>query len=127
MEKALANLIKIANYDLKVAEGCYKDRFYITSVEKCHNALEKILKAIIVSNEQNVPKIHDLYRLTQEAVIENLQSDIKLFLDELNDVYMNTRYPDDFDTLEDELTEKEVGEILRQTKRIFSWLKKKIA
>lgn len=120
------NWLKIAKYDLKAANDSFTCGNYLTCIEKCHNALEKILKAIIASQNQSPSKIHALLRLSSEAVIENLQTDIKKFFDELDTMYISTRYPEDFEMLQASINEEDANRILKETKRIFTWLEKKI-
>ncbi|MDD9898194.1 MAG: HEPN domain-containing protein, partial [Candidatus Melainabacteria bacterium] len=91
MSKASENWLKIAKYDLKVAGDCFKATNYLACAEKCHNALEKLLKGVITENKQEPKKIHDLLRLASEALIENLQKDVKVLFQELDSIYMNTR------------------------------------
>jgi len=69
---------------------------YLTCIEKCHDALEKLLKGIITENDKQPLKIHDLLRLVSEALVEK------------------------------SLDEVETGRIFKETKRIFSWLEKKL-
>jgi HEPN domain-containing protein len=100
-------------------EPCKKLNLY-------HNALEKLLKGIISSHGEQPAKIHDLMRLMSQARIENLQSDIKEILDELNTLYYSTRYPEDFDSLHADISEDKTALILKETRKIFSWLEKKL-
>ena len=65
-------------------------------------------------------------RLMSQARIENLQSDIKEILDELNTLYYSTRYPEDFDSLDSDISEDKTALVLKETRRIFSWLEKKL-
>jgi HEPN domain-containing protein len=120
------NWLKIARYDLKAAEAAFKSSLFIKVYENSHAALEKLLKAVIVENDKDPKKIHDLLRLASEAVIENLKEDVKEVLDELNTVYFSTRYPEDFDELEKELNKEKTKDLLKQVRRIFTWLEEKI-
>jgi HEPN domain-containing protein len=119
VKKATANWLKIAQYDLKVANDNFKAGNLVASIEKCHNALEKLLKGIITENDEEPKKIHDLLRLVSEASITNLQDDVKDTLQELNSIYVNTRYPEEFELIQERLDEKRSKEILSETKRIF--------
>ncbi len=126
VSKAAENWLKIAKYDLKVAVDCFNATNYVASMEKCHNALEKLLKGIITENNQEPQKIHDLLRLASEALIENLQNDVKDLFSELDSIYMNTRYPDEFEMIQERLDETKTSKILSETRRVFAWLEKKI-
>lgn len=126
MKKKAANWLKIARYDLRAAQLAYDGQLYLTCIEKCHDSLEKLLKSIISENDKQPQKIHDLLRLTSEALIDNLQKDIVDVLNDLNNIYMSTRYPDEIEIIEKDLDDEETKRIFTETKRIFVWLEKKL-
>lgn len=126
MKQATENWLKIAKYDLKVANDNFKLANFITVVEKCHCSLEKLLKGIITENNQEPQKIHDLLRLASEAMITDLQDDTLRVMRELDQAFMSTRYPDEYEYLYKDLDEHKTKNILDKTKGIFTWLEKKI-
>lgn len=126
MNQEAKNWLKIAKYDLRSAEVSYENQLYLKVYENSHSALEKLLKGVISSRNEKPSKIHDLLRLASQAVIENLQSELREVLDELNTVYFSVRYPEDFDMIQDSITQEKAGNIIKEAKRIFSWLEKKI-
>lgn len=126
MKKSTENWLKIAKRDLKYAKDNLTIGNYILSIEKSHSALEKLLKALIIEQGQIPSRVHNLLKLAGEALINNLQEDIKAFLDELSDSYIPTRYPDDFDELEKKYNFETSSKIIYETERIFKWLEKKI-
>ncbi len=126
MKDSALNWIKIAKVELRAAESLYNDCNYIKSIEHCHAALEKILKGLITENGQIPAKIHDLLKLASIAIIENIQVEVQDLFDELNEVYMATRYPDEFVEVEKEIGEAKTKEILEKTKKAFKWIEKKI-
>lgn len=126
MKKKSENWLKIARYDLKAAQLAYDGNLYLTCIEKCHDALEKLLKSIITENDKQPQKIHDLLRLATEAIVGNLQQDILDVLNDLNNIYMSTRYPDEIEIIEKSLDDDETKRIFKETKRIFIWLEKKL-
>ncbi|MFZ4084927.1 MAG: HEPN domain-containing protein, partial [Vampirovibrionia bacterium] len=50
MKKDTDNWLKIAKYDLRAAQVSFDGEMYLTCVEKCHNAVEKLLKGIITEH-----------------------------------------------------------------------------
>lgn len=126
MKPSSENWLKIARYDLKVAHDNFKSGNNMAAIEKCHNSLEKLLKGIISENKQQPSKVHDLLRLCSEALIINLQSDVQDLFQELNSIYMTTRYPDEFDLIQERLDKERTEKILKETKKIFLWLEKKL-
>lgn len=127
MKPETENWLKIARYELKVAKSLIKEDLFLKVVEHCHAALEKLLKGIITEQGKSTPpKIHDLLKLSSIALIKNLQDDIKKVLDKLNELYMTSRYPENFEGVLSYLSKDKTKEILKSTKRIFIWLEKKI-
>ena len=126
MKKKSENWLKIARYDLKAAQLAYDGHLYLTCIEKCHDALEKLLKGLITENDKQPQRIHDLLRLVGEALVDNLQKDVLDILNDLNSIYMSTRYPDEIDMIEKSLDDDETKRIFLETKRIFAWLEKKL-
>lgn len=126
MKDITQNWLKVAKNDLKVAEDNFKIANYLNCIEKCHAALEKLLKGIIAESNQTPPKVHNLLKLASVAVIENLQKDLRALFDELSDCYISLRYPDNFDEIEGKYNKDETSRVLKATKGVFSWLKEKI-
>ncbi len=126
MKEASANWLTIAKKDLKVANDNFGMANYLTCIEKCHAALEKLLKGIITENNNSPSKVHNLLRLAGEAVIINLQEDTKKLFDELSDCYISLRYPDDYYEVEQEYNQEKTKHILKETKRVFTWLESKL-
>jgi HEPN domain-containing protein len=126
LKKDTDNWLKIAKYDLRAAQVSFDGEMYLTCVEKCHNAVEKLLKGIITEHGKVPSKIHNLLKLTSEALIDNLQDDIKSLFNKLNQIYTSTRYPDELDEIEELLSKPETEKILQATKEILKWLEKKI-
>ncbi len=58
-------------------------------------------------------------------MIKNLQDDVKKVLSKLNELYMTTRYPENFEEVVSYLSKDKTKEILKSTERIFIWLEKK--
>lgn len=126
MKESSKNWLRIAKYDLKTADINFKADQYIACIEKCHNSLEKLLKGLISENDESPKKVHDLLLLASQAHITNLQSDIQSIFDELNDMYMSTRYPDEFLEIEQEISKPKTQDLLSKTKETFKWLEQKI-
>ncbi len=126
MKDSTQNWIKIAKVELRAADSLYKDANYIKSIEHCHAALEKMLKGLISEKNEIPAKIHDLLKLASVAILENIKIETKDLFDELNEIYMSTRYPDEFVEVEKEISEPKTKDILEKTKKTFKWIEKKI-
>ena len=127
MKPETENWLKIAKYDLKVANGNFKSGFYLKVFENCHSALEKLIKGIITENKtEEPPKIHNLLKLCSLAIVEELSSEIQKMFNELNSIYYLTRYPHDFDYLEKLLSKDRAEDIYNRTEKVFKWLEEKL-
>lgn len=63
----------------------------------CQQSIEKSFKAVIEEHENSIPKLHDLIRLYDRIVNVGVKLDFDfLMLIEINNVYIESRYPTDF-------------------------------
>jgi HEPN domain-containing protein len=74
---------EFAKQDLKDAEILLKNRSTKGCVWHCHQAIEKILKAIIIEKGKRPRKIHDLIELLKEANVK-LPKELSNFIEGLN-------------------------------------------
>lgn len=86
-----------AKADLEAAEILMKHPksswSYQLAVLHCHQAIEKLLKTVIVSKGKEVYKIHDIVKLAETSKLE-LPPESQEYLKELNVHYQPSRYPD---------------------------------
>ena len=82
--------LKYADDDLAGAEILLNEKIYNIVCFHCQQAVEKLLKSIIAAYGQEIPRIHNLIRLT--SICEELHGDSFALDDEalifLNDVYI---------------------------------------
>ncbi len=73
-----------ARYDLDTAHAMLNSKRYLYVVFCCQQAIEKSIKAIILSKTQKFPpRLHNLLRLAEIAEIE-IEEDTRAFLGELS-------------------------------------------
>ena len=53
MRPETENWLKIARYELKVAESLLKDGLFLKVIEHCHASLEKLIKGIIAEQDKD--------------------------------------------------------------------------
>jgi len=97
-----ANDLLVAK-DLQLQEA-YTRRAILTH---CQQSAEKYLKAFILKNGLAFEKIHDLLRLNKRC--EVYDEDFKMLKDDLSwlsSMYLESRYPDDFEDIDIEDAEK---------------------
>jgi len=123
MTSATKNWIDTANYDLKTAEVMLKSGRHIYVVFMCHLSIEKMIKAVISTEVKGLPpKSHSLLYLSQKALLtypENIQS----FIEQLDNVSVVTRYPEDLKKISREFNKKKVEEVFKMARRTLRWLR----
>lgn len=85
---------KTADDDIDTAAILIKSGKYIEGMFFCHLSIEKILKAIVVKQNENIPpRSHDLFYLAEQATITitETQSD---FMQILMKYQLEGRYPE---------------------------------
>jgi len=135
-EEKVAYWTKISDDDLEVAETMLKNnhRLYtgfmlaLGEAHVCHQTIEKIFKAGYqkIKNE-TPPYSHDLPRLAQLAGFYDLFSEEqKLFVNALNPLNIEARYPDYKNQIARMLTNERCKQIFEQTKQLQQWIKETI-
>lgn len=123
--KPPAEWFKQAEYDLKTAEAMFEAGRYIYTVFMCHLSIEKALKGFYAKKlKQNPVKTHDLSYLAEKIELR-LPKAHQVFLEDLNDLSIPARYPDELEKLIKQYKKDNTKKILSQTKELWRWLKKK--
>jgi HEPN domain-containing protein len=93
MEKkdAIGYWVAQSGRDIATATDLFVTNHYDWSLFMWHLAIEKILKACIISQDKQPLYIHDLYRLAQEAHIE-LTPELIAELNEITTFNIEARY-----------------------------------
>ena len=88
----------------------------------CQQAIEKRLKGLVIKQTKEMPpRTHDLLRLVGIAKIE-LSGEQELFLRQLGNYYIETRYPEEMQELVSKATRKLAHTYLAKTKGFIKWL-----
>ena len=113
-----------AQHDFESAETIFNSGRYDWSLFIGHLALEKLLKSIFVSinDNENPPKTHNLVRLAELSKIE-LNDEQKYLLDKINDFNIQTRYPDYKMEFYKRCDEVYANEWLGKIREFYKWLK----
>lgn len=91
----------------------------------CQQAIEKTFKAILVEQNKEIFKIHDLARLNELTKIELSAKDLEFIL-KLNNYYLKSRYPDLIYAPLAKPDNKLTLQIYSQTIKLHAWLIKKL-
>src|SRR3989338_6267591 len=129
MDELAQKWLDLAEGDLEAAETLFENpksqRSYQIAVHHCHQAVEKLLKMMIVLTGREVAKIHDLSRLL-ELLDESLPGKLVDYIDELNPHYNVPRYLD-LPSMGPSFTydNKAARYHVEKSKELFIWVKKK--
>lgn len=124
MKEKTKTWLELAENDLELAQSIVKNknRAYF-AVHFCHQAIEKILKAIVQEHTEVAPKrTHNFKALCEQANII-LATSIETFLIKLAPHYLASRYPEDLQLLYKKYTESYVRTLLQDTTEAFQWFK----
>jgi len=128
MNKKVKYWVEISDYDFETAKAMLQTKRYLYVGFMCHQAVEKILKAYYVFTKDSQSKFtHRLTYLTEATGLEELLSDEqKLFIDELEPLNIEARYPTYKDKLFKKLNLEKCRNILENTEEFIRWIKKKL-
>jgi len=127
-EEKMQYWINLSDYDLETAEAMMNTKRFLYVGFMCHQVIEKIFKAGYVKIKNETPPFsHDLPRLADLAdFYDLLTNEQKLFLNALNPLNIEARYPDYKEKLKKLLTDERCKQIFEQTKQLQQWTKEKI-
>ena len=114
-----------AEKDLKAIKKTLEDPD-LTNIAAFHaqQSIEKVFKAVILNNNETIPKIHNLIKLF--GIIKNqinINFDMKT-LERINETYIDSRYPSELGLLpEGQPSVETVEEFYKMTFEIFSQIK----
>lgn len=111
---------ELSEYDMKTAEAMLQSKRYLYVGFMAHQAIEKILKAYLVHvGSKTVPFSHSLSLLAKKADIYNSFSDKqKDFVDLLEPLNIEARYPTNKQQLLENLTPGRCSEILHEARSL---------
>jgi len=124
MKKQAKEWLKFAKIDLQTTKAIISDENLSTTaafhIQQC---VEKSLKALLELFNRKVPRIHDLIKLKEKIDTEIKELNIKVdeeIIDQINQVYIDSRYPSDFGLLPEGKPSKEKIQIfLDEAEEIF--------
>lgn len=120
--------IEISDYDLDTAEAMLVSKRYLYVGFMCHQAIEKIFKAYFTSSKlETAPYSHSLSYLAKKGdFYEEFSEDQKDFIDQIEPLNIEARYPSHKERLLKSLTENKCIEILNKTIDLQRWIKAKL-
>ena len=127
-KQILKNWILFAKSDLDAAKRLFDSSkptqwTYLLTLYHCQQAIEKILKMLIIKKGKELLKIHDLLRLIELSEIKLSENDFEL-VKKLNKFYLKSRYPDIIYKPLPKSNKEQTKKYLQKTEKLFLWLKK---
>jgi HEPN domain-containing protein len=128
MDEKVSYWADIAKYDLETAEAMLTTGRYLYVGFMCHQAIEKILKAHYqLMKGKMPPKTHNLLFLFEETDLIALCDDSQIqFLNTLNPMNVEARYPEYKEGLAAFLTCERAQAVLKTTKELYQWIVKRL-
>ena len=128
IEEKINYWVELSDYDLDTAVAMLQTRRYLYVGFMCHQAIEKIFKAVYSKNIENTPPfVHKLSFIAQQGnFYEHFSEAQKDFIDQMEPLNIKTRYPDDKKELAKKLNHVKCVEIFDKTKELLQWTKGKL-
>lgn len=125
MKKKTKTWLGLATNDLALAqELLQKKRKAYYAAHFCHQAIEKLLKAIISERTNEIPlPTHNFKLLLDQSRLKDIPEDKKRFIFGLTPHYIGTKYPEDIAELYKHYTPFFVKKLYKKTREVFAWLK----
>ncbi len=120
--------VEISDYDLETAEAMLRSKRYLYVGFMCHQTIEKIFKAnFSAKKSETAPYSHSLsYLAKQGGFYDSFTERQKDFIDQIEPLNIEARYPSHKERLLKSLTEEKCSEILQMTKELQQWIKEKL-
>ena len=120
--------IELSDYDLETAEAMLSSKRFLYVAFMCHQATEKIFKAFYTKNHSEpAPFSHNLSYLAKKGSFYDLFSeDQKEFIDQLEPLNIEARYPTHKERLLKSLTPERCSELINKTRTLQQWIKMKL-
>ena len=120
--------VELADYDFETAQAMFETKRFLYVGFMCHQVIEKMLKAYW-SNvlEEPALKIHSLSRLAEKNGLDkDISEEQTDFIDSLEPLNIEARYPSYKDRLMNTLTEERCKELIKQTDELRLWIKNRL-
>ncbi len=128
MDKKVKYWIELSDYDLETAEAMLTSKRFLYVGFMCHQTIEKVFKAYYTLLKSDVaPFSHSLSYLAKKGGLYDLfTEEQKDFIDQIEPLNIEARYPSHKERLLKSLTEDKCKEIIDKTKSIQEWIKGKL-
>jgi HEPN domain-containing protein len=120
--------VELSDYDFETAEAMLVSGRYLYVGYMCHQTIEKILKSYFSFKFNETPPFsHNLSYLAEKSGLIDLLPDEYLhFINILEPLNIEARYPTHKGELLKSLSKKRCEEILLKTKKLQKWVKERL-
>ena len=125
MRQKTKTWVRLAENDLSLAKDLMgkKGRAYYAA-HFCHQAIEKMLKAVISERTDKIPfPTHNFKILLDQSGLKEIPEQKKQFLFSMMPHYIGTKYPEDIARLYKNHTKAFVTKLYKNTDEVSRWLK----
>jgi HEPN domain-containing protein len=128
MNERVKYWVDLSDYDFDTALAMQQSKRYFYVGFMCHQTKEKILKAYFnsVSNLIAPYTLSLSYLAKQANIYDILSEDFKNFIDILEPLNIEARYPSHKERLLKSLSKEKCASILQNTKCLQQWIKEKL-
>ena len=126
MNQRTKTWVALAENDLSLAGELLnkKGRAYYAA-HFCHQAIEKMLKAVISEKTDKVPlPTHNFKLLLDQSALKEIPVNTKEFIFSMTPHYIGTKYPEDIAKLYKSYTKPFVSKLYKNTQEAYQWLRK---
>ncbi len=120
--------LELSDYDFATAKALLETKRYLYVGFMCHQSLEKLLKAVFIKTNSGIPPYtHSLIDLAKKSLVyEELSEQQKDFIDLIQPLNIQARYPTHKEMIFKTLDYKKCTDILDQTEGLSKWIKMKL-
>ena len=128
MDSKIKYRVDLSEYDLETAEAMLRSRRYLYVGFMCHQSVEKAFKALYTKlKSESAPYSHSLSYLAKQGNFYGEFSALqKEFIDQIEPLNIEARYPSHKDRLLKSLSDEKCIEIIQNTKEIVEWIKERL-
>lgn len=128
METKIKYWIDLSDYDLETADAMLSSKRYLYVGFMCHQTIEKAFKAYFTKlNPETAPFTHSLSYLAKKGEFyETLSESQKEFIDQIEPLNIEARYPSHKERILRSLTDSKCIELIQKTKELQKWIKEKL-
>ncbi len=128
MDDKVKYWLDLSDYDLETAFAMLNSKRYLYVGFMCHQTIEKIFKAYYTFlKSETAPYSHSLSYLAKKGdFYEEFTEDQKDFIDQIEPLNIEARYPSHKERLLRSLSHAKCLEIIEQTKELQQWIKEKL-